>query len=292
MWRRLVGNLCPPAPPGAGKGKAMAVTTDSKLKMNSWPQKVRHFIALRTAVPGSPRRWATAVFIILLVALLLWQVRDAVWELLSLVGDQEAASAALQAYGVWGPLALAVAQLLQVLIAFIPGHVFLIAAGYVYGFVPGFLLNITAIVAASQFAFALARWFGRPLVERLVAKDILDRWYRIGEKQGFLFFTIAFVLPVFPTDAMNFVGGLSGISGAKFLAANILGRLPSAIMLTLIGAYGLEFGPSTWAIIGGAAVAVLIIGRIIVARIELLHPHEEEETLPAQNLGGSRESSL
>ncbi|MBK8984975.1 MAG: TVP38/TMEM64 family protein [Chloroflexi bacterium] len=211
------------------------------------------------------------ILLALLAGVLLWQIRESVWTLLSLVGDQEAVSAYLRSYGAWGPLILAVAQLVQVFVVVIPGHVFLIAAGYVYGFVPGLVLNLVYIVVASQLAFALARWAGRPLVEHLVDKKTLDRWYRVGEKQGFLFFTIAFVMPVFPTDAMNFVGGLSGISGMKFLAANILGRLPSAIMLTMIGAYGLEFGPKTWFTIGGLAVVVLIIGRIIVARIEARH---------------------
>lgn len=269
----------------------MAATTDTKFDMQSIRQKLG---LLLTPLPSPPnndlsstllspaarlRRWLLALLVIVIVGVLLWQVRDSVGQLLTLVGDQEAVSAYLKSYGVWGPLVLAVAQLVQVFVVVIPGHVFLIAAGYVYGFVPGLILNLVCIVGASQLAFAFSRWMGRPLVERMVDKQILDRWYRIGEKQGFLFFTIAFVLPVFPTDAMNFVGGLSGISGGKFLAANFLGRLPSAIMLTMIGAYGLEFSRNTWLSIGALAVVVLIIGRIIVARIEARHAHPEEAEL-------------
>lgn len=261
----------------------MAASTNSKFNMQMLRQQLNQLFAsiLPVAPPGTdkPARVITAVtrrrfflgLAILLTGILLWQIRQPALELLFLVGDQEAVSAYLKSYGALGPLVLAVAQLVQVIIAFIPGHVFLIAAGYVYGFWPALVLNMVCIVAASQLAFALARWMGRPLVERLVDKDLLDRWYRIGEKQGFFFFTIAFVLPVFPTDAMNFVGGLSGISGAKFLAASILGRLPSAIILTMIGAYGLEFSRSTWGTIGALAGIALITGRILVARIEARH---------------------
>ena len=261
----------------------MAASTNSKFNMQMLRQQLNQLFAsiLPIALPGKdePVRVITAVtrrrfflgLAILLTGILLWQIRQPALELLFLVGDQEAVSAYLKSYGALGPLVLAVAQLVQVIIAFIPGHVFLIAAGYVYGFWPALVLNMVCIVAASQLAFALARWMGRPLVERLVDKDLLDRWYRIGEKQGFFFFTIAFVLPVFPTDAMNFVGGLSGISGAKFLAASILGRLPSAIILTMIGAYGLEFSRSTWGTIGALAGIPLITGRILVARIEARH---------------------
>jgi uncharacterized membrane protein YdjX (TVP38/TMEM64 family) len=215
-----------------------------------------------------PEKWALILAVTVVVSFLLWQVREGVWDLILLVGDQEAVSEYLISYGAWGPLALAVAQLLQVLIAVIPGHVFLIAAGYVYGFWPGLILNMICIVAASQLGFAIARWEGRPVVDRLADKETLDKWYAIGEKRGFMFFTIAFVLPMFPTDMMNFVAGLTGIRGTQFLAANILGRLPSAIMLTMIGAYGIRFETWHWVAIGIFAAVVYIIGRTVVFRIE------------------------
>lgn len=213
--------------------------------------------------------------------LLLWLTREPVWELLSLLQNQEAVSAYVQEYGAWGPLVLAIVQLVQVLVAVIPGHVFLVAAGYVYGFLPGLLLNVVCTVGASQLGFALARWAGRPFVHKLVTnKELLERWYRIGEERGFVFFTISFVLPVFPTDVMNFVGGLSGISGRKFLAANFLGRLPSAIMLTLIGSHGLEFGNAAWAAIGVLAVTVFLVGRYAAFRIERRY---KRQSTPAEN---------
>ncbi len=205
---------------------------------------------------------------VILILALLWTFRQPVWELLSLVGDQEAVSAYLKGFGLLGPLVLAIVQLIQILVAVIPGHVFLIAAGYVYGFPLGLLLNVVYIVAASQFSFSLARWAGRPFISRLVSNEQLEKWYAIGEKQGFTFFTIAFVLPVFPTDLMNFVAGLSGISPRKFLAANFLGRLPSAVILTLIGSHGLQFSPATWAAVLILTATVYISGRFILSRIE------------------------
>ncbi|MCP4423672.1 MAG: TVP38/TMEM64 family protein [Chloroflexi bacterium] len=201
----------------------------------------------------------------------LWTTRQPVMELLSLLGDQAAVSAYLQSFGIWGPLVLAFAQLIQIVAAVIPGHVLLVAAGYVYGLPLGFLLNIVYIVAASQLTYSLARWAGRPLVSRFVAGDKLDRWYSIGEKQGFTFFTIAFLLPVFPTDVMNFVAGLSGIPPRKFLAANFLGRLPGALILTLIGSHGLQFSNAVWATIAILIVTVYVAGRIVIGRIERQH---------------------
>lgn len=198
-------------------------------------------------------------------------MRHPIIELLGMVGDQAAVSAYLQEFGIWGPLVLAMVQLIQIVVAVIPGHVFLVAAGYVYGLPLGLLLNITFTVAASQFTYSLARWAGRPLVSRFVPNDKLDRWYKIGEKQGFTFFTIAFLLPVFPTDVMNFIAGLSGISPRKFLAASFLGRLPSAIILTLIGSHGLEWTPLAWGLLFILIVTVYTTGRLVMRRIEQNH---------------------
>jgi len=76
-------------------------------------------------------------------------------------------------------------------------------------------LNMLFVVSASQLAFYLAKIAGRPLVGKLVDTKTLDKWEAIANKRGITFFTIAFVLPVFPTDAMNFVAGLSGMDGRK-----------------------------------------------------------------------------
>lgn len=222
-------------------------------------------------ISGLSWQWLGGITAVTIFLAFLWVFRQPVWQLLALVGDQEAVSAYLKGFGLWGPLVLAIVQLIQILAAVIPGHVFLIAAGYVYGLPLGLLLNVVYIVAASQLAFSLARWAGRPLISRLVSDELLEKWYAIGEKQGFTFFTIAFILPVFPTDVMNFVAGLSGISPRKFLAANFLGRLPGAIILTLIGSHGLQFTTTTWTAILVLAAAVYISGRMALGRIERQH---------------------
>ena len=219
------------------------------------------------------------LFVALTVIIWIWW--DEVKELMVFISDQEAFSAYLQSYGIWGPLVLWIAQLLQVFIAFIPGHVVLIAAGYVYGFPLGLLFNITFTVAASQLAYLFARWAGRPLVYRLADRETVDYWERIANQKGVLFFTITFLLPIFPSDAMNFVAGLSGIDSRRFLLANFLGRFPSAVLLTLIGAYGLELNNTMWALIILAYVLFFVLGHYVVNRIKRSVDHADQ-LLPEQ----------
>lgn len=253
----------------------MSIITERKAK----PQPLRVIEPAHTppsfpVLNSTTKRWLL-LGSLLLLALLTWLLRQSLSEWLTILSDQGYVSNYVQSFGVLAPLVLAALQVLQVIVAFIPGHVFVIAGGYIYGLPWGLVFNIVCVVSASQLGFLLARWAGRPIVHRLAPRETIEKWETIAEKQGFLFFTIAFVLPVFPTDIMNFVAGLSGISPRKFLAANFLGRFPSVLLLTLIGSHGLELSNTTWALLAVLVTAVYITGRFAILRIEQKYrPHQ------------------
>lgn len=221
------------------------------------------------------RNWAVALLILGALGLLAWQLRNQLLARLLILSDQEMVSAYIQSFGLLSPLALGVGQYLQVIIAFIPGHVFVLAGGYVYGFGLGLVLNMLFVVTASQLAFFLAKKAGRPLVGKFVDAKTLDKWQAIADNRGITFFTIAFILPVFPSDAMNFVAGLSGMSGRKFLIANFFGRLPSVTTMSFIGAYGIEFSNTAWGILLAVVVMVYVVGRYTILQIERQHTARE-----------------
>ncbi|MBK8900483.1 MAG: TVP38/TMEM64 family protein [Anaerolineaceae bacterium] len=256
----------------------MSIITEQKAKAQKARRGVRPVYGLvttpaKTGLDGRTKLWLLGSGLAL-VAILTWLLRDSLAGWLTVLSDQEFVSSYVQSFGVLAPLVLAFLQVLQVIVAFIPGHVFVIAGGYIYGLPWGLVFNITCVVAASQLAFMLARWAGRPLVHHLADPEVIEKWETIAEERGFLFFTIAFVLPVFPTDLMNFVAGLTGISPRKFLAANFLGRLPSVLVLTLIGSHGLELSSWMWALLALLVTAVYILGRLAILRIEQKYrPH-------------------
>lgn len=207
--------------------------------------------------------------IYLLVGLLFaWTFRAPIIELLALIGDREAIVLYLQGYGVLGPLFLSIVLLLQVFLAMIPGHAFMVAGGYVYGFALGALITQISTVIASQLAYLLARRAGRPLVCRLAPTNVIDRWNKVAERQGMLFFFFSFVLPIFPNDLMCFVAGLSSISSRRFFIANFLGRLPCAVFITLIGSHGLEMPLQYWIVILVGLAGLFIAWRVLSGRVE------------------------
>ena len=264
----------------------MIVTTEQKSEnkplgnaLSPQPAEVEKDVEAKKGNGRASKRLRWSIISLVVFALLtvaVWYWWDDVKLLTVFISDQEAFGAYLQSFGIWGPLVLWCAQLLQVFFAFIPGHVVLIAAGYVYGFVLGLIFNVTFTVAASQLAYLFARWAGRPLVYRLVNRETVDYWERIANQKGVIFFTITFLLPIFPSDAMNFVAGLSGIDSRRFLVANFLGRFPSAVLLTLIGAYGLDLSTVSWALIIVAYILFFVLGHFAVNRIKREVDHGEQ----------------
>jgi uncharacterized membrane protein YdjX (TVP38/TMEM64 family) len=206
------------------------------------------------------------IVLIIGILVVLSMLRQPLGTLLALVQDQTALRQQVMAYGAWAPLLLAVIQLAQVILAFIPGHVLMIAAGYLYGLSGGFALNLITIVAASQLAFVLARRAGRPLVERLVPPHVMARVEERSGSGDVLLLAIGFLVPILPGDALNLLAGLSGISGQRFLLANLVGRLPAVLLWTLVGSHGIQLSPMVWAVI--AAVAA-VVGIVWMARSHL-----------------------
>jgi uncharacterized membrane protein YdjX (TVP38/TMEM64 family) len=211
----------------------------------------------------SVRLMATMTAIIVPLAILFWCNQDAVWAFIArtdwirLVRDRQAVVAYLDQLGFIGPLVLMGLVGLQVLIPSLPAEPPMIAGAYAYGFTAGFLMSWLVSVAVSQAVFYLARYAGRPVVERFVPAELLDRWTRTAGEKGMVFFLLAFVIPPVPSDILIYVAGLSAIDGRRFFVANFFGRVPMIVLLTLVGARGFSITPAM--IVGLAIIGVLML---------------------------------
>lgn len=195
------------------------------------------------------------IFIGLILLVLTWKYWQPLTELLQIIQDQEAVSNYLQGYGVLGPLVLFSLLIAQVFVAVIPGHALMVTAGYVYGSL-GLLVTIVSTVLGSQIAFLIARRYGRSLIYRLASPKVIERWDGAARRQGILFYFFSFVLPIFPSDLMCYVAGLSTISPRRFFIANLSGRSCCAVFITLIGIYGMRPPLEFW-IVAVTGIAVL-----------------------------------
>ena len=213
------------------------------------------------------KRWGKAILVLFgLTFILYWRIQ--IFELIKMIGDREAIAAYLQQFGVVGPILLFIILALQVFLAIIPGHAFMVAGGYIYGLLMGTVITQVSTVIASQLAFLLTRKFGRPLVERVAPANVIEHWNKLTQSKGVVFFIFAFILPIFPNDLMCFIAGLSLISSKKFFLANFLGRLPCAIFITLIGSHGFELPLSFWIPVVSGMILLSVFWKKISVKCE------------------------
>ena len=135
-----------------------------------------------------------------------------------------------------GLVAMALICCVQVVIAFIPGELVEIAAGYAFGPYVGLLVCIVGIMSGSIIAILLARKFGRRLVESLYPRDKIDALSILSNpsKRNTLTFLL-FLIPGTPKDLFTYVVGLTEMSIPLYIALTMFARIPSIIMSTFGG---------------------------------------------------------
>ena len=143
---------------------------------------------------GNGWTWKHAVALVVLVVIIggaAYHWREPLWALLR---DQEQLREWVAGFGPWAPLVSIALNTAQVLLAPIPGQIIGVMNGYLYGIWLGTLYSTVGLLLGTTVAMALSRWFGRPLVERLVKPERLARWDRIADRQGPPFFFLVFLI--------------------------------------------------------------------------------------------------
>lgn len=138
--------------------------------------------------------------------------------------------------GVIGWIAMLGIQILQIIIAFIPGEPVEILSGVLYGTWGGLVLCMIGSVIASAAVFALTRNFGLPLIYRLFSKEKVESYtfLRSSQKIETAAF-ILFLLPGTPKDMLTYIAGISTIKISRFLLITTFARIPSIVTGTIAG---------------------------------------------------------
>jgi uncharacterized membrane protein YdjX (TVP38/TMEM64 family) len=162
----------------------------------------------------------------------------------------------------FGPLSVLIfigLQILQVIVAPIPGEVNGFIGGYLYGPVLGTLYSTIGLAIGSGLAFLLARWLGLPFVEKIINPQIIQKYDHFMKHRGTLITFILFLIPGFPKDALSYIIGLSHMKTSIFLLVCTSGRLLGTTMLSISGNYARnDQNVAMLAILGISALLVLL----------------------------------
>ena len=165
----------------------------------------------------------TILFFLLLIAgcIYAWQA--------GLFRDMELLQGFIRRCGVWAPLVFILMQVMQILLAFIPGGLLLTGGVAAFGPWLGLFYNMLGTMLGSALNFAIARRWGRPLAKKLMPEKTWNKyvsWLDENQRKFGHLFAWAILLPFFPDDALCLVAGLTKMRWRTFLLILLL-KLPT-----------------------------------------------------------------
>ncbi len=190
------------------------------------------------------------IAVVVLIGLLTWVCLPLTYE-----GNRELLRDYIQSLGWGGVFVFVLLQILQIVVAVIPGEPFELIAGIIYGTWGGLFICLVGILLGQILVFLAVRRWGRPLVTRFFGEDQLAHYAFLQDESKLLTTTfILFLIPGTPKDILTYLAGLTPLRLPSFLAVSVLARIPSVITSTLAGDH--LFGGN----ISSVAVIYTIVG--------------------------------
>lgn len=175
-----------------------------------------------------------SVIILALVGYLAWDL-IAKGPLTQLLSNRDQLVHIMNSVGPLAPLIYILLQVVQVVVAPIPGQIVGGVGGFLFGHW-GILWTSIGSIIGFWLVFLIARKFGRPLLEKIFKKPVIEKFDFIINAQGAALIIFAiFLLPGFPDDVVCYIAGLTRLSMRKLLTISILGRFPTIVLTNYIG---------------------------------------------------------
>jgi len=211
--------------------------------------------------------WITCLLLGLITLLIasynsqLWAQATKLWELFQ---DRRQLNRVIKSFGPSSPLIFILLQIIQVVVAPVPGEAIEFLGGYVFGVWAGMVYSLIGLILGSGIAFGIARIFEKQAIEKFVAPGLRKKFdYLIGH-QGVILSFLLFLIPGFPKDTLCYILGLTPMHWGIFLIISTLGRIPGALLATLQGAKAFDQQYLT-------LIVLLVISALIILVFYIYH---------------------
>lgn len=198
-------------------------------------------------------------------ALLCWEYLPG---LLTWLADARAVRAFVSDHAFVSRLAMLGINIVQVLLAFLPGEPVELASGYAFGFWEGTALCLVASgLATSMIYWATRRW-GWKLVGLFFDRSLFDRfsWLKSAKRLE-LIMLIVFLIPGTPKDFLTYFAGLTNMRFLPVVLIATFGRIPSIVTSTIAAS---AVGSGNWPLVACTLVAsafLLAMGGLMYRRL-------------------------
>jgi len=203
-----------------------------------------------------PRHWLLALVTLLIVAgagICIWGYRAGV--------TPEILAAWIVSFGIWAPIGFVLLYGVAT-VAMIPGGIFDLVGGAVFGPYFGTLYDLAGGSLGAALAFLVARYIAQEWLEAR-AGPRLQSVMRSVHEEGWRFVAFVRLVPVFPYNIVNYLLGLTRIPFHHYVAATILFMAPSTVAYTWLGFAGRQVMEGDTHQIRYAFIALALLGILI-----------------------------
>lgn len=175
----------------------------------------------------------------------------------------------MQSQGIGGWFVFLGIQVLQVVVAMIPGEPVEIFAGLMYGPLWGTLSCMLGIFLGSMIVYLLVRRLGMPIVSIFMDPKKFQNLRFLQDKKRFERISfLLFFIPGTPKDLLTWAAGFINICPLRFFAISTVARLPSILSSTLAGASLISGDFTTTVFIFILTGAVSLVGMWLHNKLE------------------------
>lgn len=252
------------------RDRAGAAADSAEVACSTAPAEVRESIDEDPEIDVRRRALRRRVLIGLVAAaavtaLLCWEYLPG---LLAWLADARAVRAFVSDHAFVSRLAMLGINIVQVLLAFLPGEPVELASGYAFGFWEGTALCLVASgLATSMIYWATRRW-GWKLVGLFFDRSLFDRfsWLKSAKRLE-LIMLIVFLIPGTPKDFLTYFAGLTNMRFLPVVLIATFGRIPSIVTSTIAAS---AVGSGNWPLVACTLVAsafLLAVGGLMYRRL-------------------------
>lgn len=212
--------------------------------------------------------WINAALLVLFLGVMLYISLKYGKSLIALSKNPELLREKILSYGSLSILALIAAQVIQVVIAFIPGEIVQMMGGYIFGPILGTLYSLAGITLGAAIVFFIVKVTGYPLVRTFVPRKYMDKLGFLSEsKKGQTAMFILFLIPGIPKDILVYIAGLTPIKPAEFFSIFVIARLPALAASCWFGSSIYERDYVKAAVISAVVLVLVVAGFVLKNKI-------------------------
>lgn len=166
----------------------------------------------------------------------------------------------IQDFGIFAPILYVLLQVLQVVIAVIPGGPVPMIGGVLFGEWGALVLSLAGFFLGTVIVYYLVQWIGKPIVDRFVGEKHFRKFdFLMKQRRIALLIFLVFLLPGLPKDALTYLVSFNPrVKPMHLFILTTLGRTPATILTVFLGG-------SLWD--GNYILSFVLFGAMIVCAL-------------------------